>query len=203
MPRTARFFLLGDSTSPSRIWFLCHGYGQLASDFLESARALGGSDTLLVAPEALSRFYLDEHRKVGASWMTREDRLNEIEDYIRYLDLVHEQVLSIASDAGPRLGLLGFSQGVATAARWAVRGRASLDHVVFWGATLPPELSLGELGRTRVTLAGGSRDEFYGEDVRADERRRLQDADVAFDELRFEGGHRLDDRTLETLKALD
>lgn len=203
VPRTARFATLGNEESPSRIWFLCHGYGQLASDFLVSARALAGPNKLLVAPEALSRFYLDEHRKVGASWMTREDRLNEIADYVRYLDRVHDQIVSVTNGSNPRLGVLGFSQGVATAARWAVRGRAAIDHAVFWGAAIPPELSLEELGGVRMTLVGGSRDPFYGEEVWSDERRRLTEARVAFEELHFQGGHRLDDETLEKLDKLD
>src|ERR1051325_10016453 len=49
----------------------------------------------LVAPEGLSRFYLSERateRRVGASWMTREDRLAEIADYLGYLDAVYDDV---------------------------------------------------------------------------------------------------------------
>jgi predicted esterase len=203
VPRTARYLTLGEEKKPRTIWFLCHGYGQLAADFLEMAKALARPTALLVAPEALSRFYLDEHRKVGASWMTREDRLNEMEDYIAYLDIVHERVLAGTDRADARVAVLGFSQGVATAARWAARGKAtnSVGHAVFWGSALPPELSLQTLGHIRVTLAGGSRDPFYGEDVRAGDRNRLTEAKVAFDELLFDGGHRLDDRTLEKLEA--
>src|SRR6266704_6639708 len=86
--RTARYFTLGSSRGVAEVWFACHGYGQLAGRFLEKLRVLDDGTRYLVAPEGLSRFYLSESataRRVGASWMTREDRLVEIEDYVRYL----------------------------------------------------------------------------------------------------------------------
>ena len=82
--RTARYYTLGDPGPGTRqVWVVCHGYGQLASRFLEKLRALDDGTRYLVAPEGLSRFYLSEspaERRVGASWMTREDRLAEIAD---------------------------------------------------------------------------------------------------------------------------
>ncbi|HJS73420.1 MAG TPA: phospholipase, partial [Vicinamibacteria bacterium] len=81
VPRTARYLTLGPGEGPiEEVWFLLHGYGQLASELLHYARALAGDRRLLVAPEGLSRFYHEDHEKVGASWMTREDRLAEIDD---------------------------------------------------------------------------------------------------------------------------
>jgi predicted esterase len=188
---------------PEDIWFLCHGYGQLARELLEGARALEHSKRVLVAPEALSRFYHEDHERIGASWMTREDREREMEDYVRYLDLVHEQLFDIAGSAAARVSVLGFSQGAATAARWAVRGRAEVDHLVLWGAALPPELddaaSLAPLKTMRVTLVAGSRDALFPESAREEQRARLGRHGVAFTEAGFEGGHRLDDETLRQL----
>src|SRR5207244_11621240 len=93
--RSARYFTLG-GTEPREVWFACHGYGQLAARFLEKLRVLDDDGRCLVAPEGLSRFYLTEsptERRVGATWMTREDRLAEIADYVRYLDAVYDDVL--------------------------------------------------------------------------------------------------------------
>src|SRR5881396_3950063 len=96
--RTARYFTLGErSAAVEEVWFACHGYGQLGARFLEKLRVLDDGTRYLVAPEGLSRFYLSEsptERRVGASWMTREDRLAEIEDYVRYLDAVYAVVAS-------------------------------------------------------------------------------------------------------------
>src|SRR6266704_2680299 len=95
--RTARYFTLGHPSDARELWFVCHGYGQLASRFLERFHSLESQRRCIVAPEGLSRFYLTEHpteRRVGASWMTREDRLHEIDDYVRYLDALHAVVAS-------------------------------------------------------------------------------------------------------------
>ena len=201
VPRTARYVTLGALDSdPDEIWFLCHGYGQLASEFLDAARSLESPERLLIAPEALSRFYLQDHKRVGGSWMTREGREHEMEDYIRYLDLLSDQLFAVVDRASVRLVVLGFSQGAATAARWAVRGRAGVDHLVLWGAAPPPELddeaALARLKSMRVTLVSGNRDRQFPESSREEQRSRLQENGVRFSELSFEGGHRLDDDTL-------
>jgi len=66
--RSARYFTLG---RPDReVWFVLHGYGQLAARFLRHFEPLDDGTRLMVAPEALSRFYLGEaraERGVGAS----------------------------------------------------------------------------------------------------------------------------------------
>ncbi len=202
--RTARYLTLGRMDGPlDDLWFLLHGYGQLASEFLDQARALARDRRLLVVPEALSRFYHEDHRKVGASWMTREDRLAEIDDYVSYLDRLHDRILERLRRPEIRLRILGYSQGVATAARWAARGKAEIDELVLWGSPLPHDLddaAMERIGSTRLTLVGGSRDPFLTEAHREEQSSLLRRHGVRFDSKRFEGGHRLDD---DTLRALD
>jgi acetyl esterase/lipase len=202
VPRTARYLTLGPVDGPlDDVWFLLHGYGQLASEFLSSARALARARRLLVAPEALSRFYHEDHETVGASWMTREDRLAEIDDYVSYLDLLQKRIFETVRGERPPLRVLGFSQGVATAARWASRGRAEIERLVLWGSPLPHDLDAAEarrLSRISMTVVTGSRDRFL-----TDEHLRQQFEHwrgVSFEVKRFDGGHRLDD---DTLRALD
>lgn len=76
VPRHARVGLVGDPDSAREAWLILHGYGMLAQGILHWFRAAERPGRLLVAPEGLSRFYLEENgvRRVGASWMTREDR---------------------------------------------------------------------------------------------------------------------------------
>jgi predicted esterase len=200
--RTARFVTMGASGErPGEVWFTCHGYGELASTFIRGLSALDDGTRLIVAPEALSRFYLDPpHGNVGASWMTREDRLNEISDYLKYLDAIKGKVLS-GIDGGPvRVIVLGFSQGAATAARWACRSDLDVTRLVLWGESLPPELedeeSLRRLRSMQLTLVGGSRDKFFTASSRAELQERLNRMGVPFEDLTFTGGHRLDDATL-------
>jgi len=84
--RTARIALLGRPGPEVRhLWLVLHGYRQLAPYFLRKFAPLARPDTLIAAPEGLSRFYLEGYYgKVGASWMTREARLDEIADQISY-----------------------------------------------------------------------------------------------------------------------
>ena len=68
--RTARCAVLGERDDDLRdVWFVLHGYGQLAADFLAGFGAVAEPGRLLVAPEGLSRFYTEgSSGKVGASW---------------------------------------------------------------------------------------------------------------------------------------
>src|SRR5512141_463110 len=117
VPRTARYSAFGPSPASADEWWIAiHGYGQLASDFIVQCAALDNGRRLVVAPEALSRFYQGDDNgasapaRVGASWMTREDRLSEIADYLRYLDLLVES-LRAGLTAPPPIHVLSFSQG--------------------------------------------------------------------------------------------
>jgi acetyl esterase/lipase len=135
--------------------------------------------------------------------MTREERLEEISDYIRYLDLLHDRIFENVPRAQVKLRVLGYSQGVATSTRWAVSGKGDIDQLVIWGSPLPHDLDdagIARLARMRLTVVGGSRDRFLTDEHREEQASLLRRHHVPFEEKRFEGGHRLDN---DTLRALD
>ena len=217
--KTARYVVLGPEDGPvNEVWVACHGYGQLATYFGRHFRGALRPGRLVVVPEALSRFYVTEGgqrigERVGASWMTREDRETEIADITRYLDDVFVAACARA-DADPRtvaLGGVGFSQGTATLVRWLahsplVQSRATrAGRVVLWGGALPHDLDLAEhadwLGAARLHLVAGDRDGFATPGRIVKEERRLAAAGVAYDTTSFSGGHRLDDRLLAEVMA--
>ncbi len=185
---------------------MCHGYGQLAARFLKRFEPIAEGRRLVVAPEALSRFYVGdgEHREqpVGATWMTREDRLHEIADYVKYLDAVHAEVVGGAA-ADVRVRALGFSQGAATASRWAALGTVRLDDLVLWGGELPPDLDLAgaaeRLRRLRITIVAGKNDQYITPKVLAGIERRLTEGAIPFRTQTFPGGHEIDDAVLGQL----
>jgi hypothetical protein len=101
VPRTARYHILGDPAACAELWIVLHGYQQLAERFIRRFEPLPGlgRSRAVVAPEALSRFYVDQapgahgpESRVGASWMTRADRQHEIDDYVEYLDRLADVV---------------------------------------------------------------------------------------------------------------
>jgi predicted esterase len=194
VPRTARYHVIGDPRKATVLWIVLHGYGQLARYFLNSFDGFG-EDLLIVAPEGLNRFYLDpEHTRVGAAWMTREDRMHEIEDQITYLDAL---VLALKKDldATIKVRALGFSQGVATLARWAVKGHTRFGQLVLWAGGIPPELDQATLGKWRdlkVDLVLGDQDQFLKSSDLKSMAQRLGAAGVRHQVHAIKGGHLLD-----------
>ena len=192
--RTARYHVLGEVAAARNIWIVVHGYGQLARYFLTAFEDLA-EERLIVAPEGLSRFYTDDaHQRVGATWMTREDRLHEIDDHVAYLDALVASVGQVAP--GLPVNGLGFSQGVATVTRWALRGRTRLHQLVLWGGQLPPELDTAALtnalSTTRIDLVHGEQDKLVPERVFRDAEERLRSAALTLRTHTFPGGHALD-----------
>jgi predicted esterase len=198
--RTARYYTVGgEGPGRASIWFVLHGYGQLAGPFIRYFADLASAERLIVAPEAMNRFYLigidkpAAERPVGATWMTREDRDSEIADYVEYLDTLHDEVT--AASAGPtgRLVVLGFSQGAATATRWVTHGRARIDRLVLWGGLIPPDTNLANghasLRHVPLTIVVGERDHYISAAALADEAARLDAARIPFELIKFDGGH--------------
>ncbi len=202
--RTASYCVLGELEGRTEeLWFALHGYGQLAREFLEELRPLERPGRVLVAPEGLSRFYRSRGTgPVGASWMTRERRAEEIGDYVRYLDLLAERVLGRRAGSLP-VRALGFSQGAATAARWAVLGATRLAGVALWGSGFPPDLdpvANGErLRAVRWTFVLGERDASVDRTAVERDCERLRSAGLRPELVRFPGGHELDPATLVRL----
>ena len=204
VPRTARYLTLGEVEGAAEIWVVLHGYSMLASGILAWFRPAARPGRLLVAPEGLSRAYFEDHgmRRVGASWMTKEDREAEIEDYVRYLDVLADRLLAGVSDR-PRIEVHGFSQGTATASRWVTFGRHRVDRVALWGGGTPPDLDLNRfrssLGSAPLLLLAGRRDKYLPESAVEAEAARLRAAGVPFELRRYDAGHRVASEPLAEL----
>ena len=212
MPRTARFYQLGRPGPDTRsLWVACHGYGQLAASFASAMEPAVADDRVIVVPEGLSRFYLDDPRKrhgpeapIGASWMTREDRESEIRDHVEYLDLLVAQCLADIGKDVPVVAL-GFSQGVATVCRWAALGVTSLQRLILWGGTLPIDLP-GDRGPdlfrgAAVTLVAGRTDKLSPPDVVERDRERLEASAIPVEMRLHMGGHMISSQMLRSIAA--
>jgi predicted esterase len=204
VPRTARYFTQGEIEGASEVWFLLHGYSMLAAGFLRWFDSVAAPGRLLVAPEALSRSYFEEKgtRRVGASWMTKEDRDAEIEDYVRYLDVLAEHI-GLGVGGAPRVEVHGFSQGTATACRWIAFGRVRVSRLVLWCGGVPPDLPLDRYGpaltAAGLVLAAGTTDSYIPQEEIDREQARLAAAGLTPVVHRFEGGHRVNAALLKDL----
>ena len=205
--RTAHYCLAGPPTARHHL-FVLHGYGQRASDFIQPCLALVSDDRCVVAPEALSKFYTDgmqEHQTVGASWMTRADRETEIADYVAYLDTLADSLAEAtpASAQPPERWVLGFSQGAATASRWALLGETPIHRLILWAGDLAHDLDLaahaGSLQAVDLDLVVGTDDPYISDDRVRTLCTRLDAHDVSYRVHRFDGGHHLNQAVLRSL----
>lgn len=159
--RQFRFEISNPESTATKLLVVLHGYGHLARYFIRKFQILS-DDFLIVAPEGMHRFYLKgESGKVGASWMTKEDRLIDIEDNVHYLN----QLLSHIKKTYPSITevhLLGFSQGGATAARWAGMGSVKLKSIVLWACVFPPDMeNIGTMLQENKYFILGDKDEYF------------------------------------------
>lgn len=199
VPLDCRYFQHAAQGEAKAHWYVLHGYGQLAKFFIRKFSKLSAQGIHVTAPEGLHRFYLEgSSGRVGASWMTKEDRETDIANYIRVLNTLHQNN-DLAKEKIERV-LFGFSQGCATAMRWLCLGDVQFDRLIMWAGSFPTDLPLGEvkekLQNTQLTLVIGDNDEFIKSHHIVELQHLLDEANIEYELIRFEGGHQVDESTL-------
>lgn len=206
--KTARYFTLGEATSLTKnVWFICHGYGQLANHFLRHFEGLDNGNNLLVGAEGLHRFYVKGFNdRVGASWMTKEERLADINDYVNFLDDVYDEVMEQLDRSEVKVHVLGFSQGAATVVRWLCMGRSSADSLVLWAGAFPPDIDYKENADRLLPLdkyvVMGDQDEFISQQQLNDHQSFLKKNNLDHTLITFEGKHEIHKETLMNISKL-
>jgi predicted esterase len=199
----SRYFTSGKLSQNTRfIWIAFHGYGQMAEYFIRKFRKLDATHYVIV-PEGLSRFYLsDNSGRVGASWMTNEDRLTDIENQISYINKIYKSVQP-EINCGAKLIVLGFSQGTATAMRWIVNQSITPYRLLLWAGTIPPDL---DAENKNVDLSGidtyiikGDSDPYTGTVYMENMNEWLKFYKINPIDIIFSGGHTVDVKTLKQL----
>ncbi|MGB0422964.1 MAG: alpha/beta hydrolase [Flavobacteriales bacterium] len=196
---SARYAQLGDSTTASEHWYVLHGYRQLAPHFIKKFKSIESPTRCITAPEGPHRFYIEGYSgRVGASWMTKEDRETDISNYCSLLDQLHAH-LNFSNDV--KQVLLGFSQGAATAVRWFCLGQTIFDALVLWAGSFPKDMDLGLLKEcledSPLVLVVGSKDEFIKSEHINDVKVLLDGAGISYSFVHFDGGHTIQDTALK------
>lgn len=204
----ARFYTLGKLTSNTKqIWFVLHGYGQLAGYFIRKFSALEEQNIFVVAPEGLSRFYLENLQssgrssdRVGATWMTKENRLADIENYLQYLDTVFED--QVGSSNKMPVTIVGFSQGAATASRWITNGKVNFNRLILWAGVFPPDMDFKSgkdiLDHKETYFVYGKSDPFINDGRFAEMNMISAKLGIKPKIISFEGKHEIEEKTLLT-----
>lgn len=195
--KTFRYEISANSNTPEVVLYVLHGYGQQAKYFIRKFQTLF-DDFLVVAPEGMHRFYLKASSgRVGASWMTKEAREDDIADNIRWLNDVDER---ISAEFHPkRKILLGFSQGGATAARWHHKGLPNFDALILWACVFPPDLKPEDEINSEYQqhFVLGEEDEFYDKSTQSDLIRFYKNK--GFSTHRYAGVHDIHIPTLKNI----
>ncbi len=205
--RTARYYSLGSGEGEiNELWFVLHGYGQRAEDFIKNFTPIVNEGVVVIAPEALSRFYVKGFAgEVGASWMTREDRISEIKDYIRYLDNLYAEIKFTLHHPPKKIISLGFSQGCPALMRWQAEGNSPVDEIVIWSGDVPRDLAFAKFKantqKARKWMISSPTDEFITPEIYNESQGLYLANDIPFQVMNFEGGHKIPDSTLKEFRS--
>ena len=202
-----RYYCIGaENTTPEEIWFVLHGQGQLAQFFINKFAPIASPTRKIIAPEGLSKYYLDGYQgRVGASWMTKENRLVDIVNYLKFLTAIRDK--EVIDPSSTSTTLLGFSQGAATASRWALQNTMRLDQLILWSGIFPPDLDFGngreKLKNTQILNVYGNEDPFLNNERLKEQYDLAKKLDVQVTPVQFNGGHEIHEKTLVDIASRD
>ncbi len=188
--KTARIYLEGNlNEKTDEVLVVLHGYAQLAQFFIKRFESISNENRVIIAPEGLSKFYWQGmNGRVVASWMTKEDRINEIKDQITYLDKVYNQIKSKSPKA--RISVLGFSQGTATGCRWIANSKVNLDRVILWAGGIPEDvLEFDSIKKQQFEIVIGTEDEYISEEKIEKMKEKFSNHKIKYELTKFKGGH--------------
>ena len=201
----ARYEKLGSLSPNGELWFVLHGYGQLAPYFIKKFQFLADRGHCVIAPEGLNRFYLKGFSgRVGATWMTKEGRLDDIQNYVNYLN----EVYRVETEGLDRpVNLLGFSQGTATVSRWVAQSDIHYDRLFIWAGILPEDLHLESaiprFAGKSIYFAYGNEDIFITKGRLAGHYRTAENLKIQPELLEFNGEHDIHQDTILQIMGYD
>lgn len=190
--KTTKIAILGDIKKSTDVWIVLHGYGQLVQFFIRKFKILEENNITVIAPEAQSRFYNTGFKgRVGATWMTSEERETDIKDYINYLNSIYLKY----NLKGKKVTLLGFSQGGATAGRWYANNSDKFGKLILWSSVFPPDFNLEKFDLSNCEMVIGNNDPFMNEkNYNQLDKLITNHKKIALHS--FEGGHDIDSKML-------
>ena len=205
--KTARYFQSGSiSNKTKNVWFVFHGYGMLSEFFIKKFDCILNDSTVVIAPEASNRFYLENnYYRVGASWMTKLDKEKDIEDNISYIQTLYSKIVDEIGHTNFKLNTLGFSQGGATLVRWIMSNSINIDSLILWGSDIPKDC-LTEEKKSRwnsidVKLVIGNQDEYINEENKQKVIDLIRSYGLKYELIAYEGSHKIIEKELEKIAA--
>ena len=195
--KKARYYQIGTaSKSISKIFIVLHGYAMLSEFFIQKFKNLDDGNTLIIAPEALNRFYIDSnYGRVGASWMTKEERESDIEENIEYLNSLIKTVCDEIGHYNFKMNILGFSQGGATACRWIFSSKMKVDNLILWAGDIPKDTMIeknkSKWNSFNTHIVMGKQDHLINDKMKAKFLKLILDYKLDYKLTEYQGDHRI------------
>ncbi len=159
------------------IWLCFHGLGYLSKFFKKYFKSLDPVTNAVIIPQAPAKFYLGtKFKHVGASWLTRVDTDQEMQNNLNYLDQVMSQEKVIGD---PRLVFMGYSQGVSIATRLLKHYAQPIQALIMHSGSIPAELTdedgkLFQANCKRFIHIAGTKDEYLTEELIKREESKIE-----------------------------
>lgn len=172
-----------------KVLVVLHGYGQLAKFFIKKFEHLKEYDILAI--QAPNLFYLNGFSgRVGANWMTKENREEAILCQRKILLAVKEYV----ADKYQSVSLCAFSQGVATGSRWIMWDLILFDRVLLYAGEIAPEAFdwFAQNNLERIRYVVGNEDEFFSSEKVDAYQKKLNSVGIPIELEKVVGTHSID-----------
>ncbi|MFZ1678870.1 MAG: hypothetical protein WAT91_16420 [Saprospiraceae bacterium] len=193
----------GTVTSETKyVWICLHGYGELGKYFIRHFEFLDPGENLVIVPEGMNRYYTDEiHERLAANWMTKEDRLDEIADYILFLETLRSK---LSWDKNPNIKIIyfGFSQGVTTLIRWLTTIHPRADYILMWAGAIPDDIAFDHSRLYFEKIMShyfiGDMDRYLKKESMQIMKKLLEQTGMNTEIHSFAADHRIDDDVLKS-----
>ena len=193
---------LTDTTE--NIWIVFHGYGQLSKYFIRRFDVLDADKNYIIAPQGLSKFYVDEdYKNVGASWLTKEDKESDLLNQQKYLIKLMDELKSKIDFSKIKINLFGFSQGVSAFTRLLINYNMKIDNIIIWAGWVPDEffnINKNVLKDTNLFFVVGNKDKYYNNPIIKGYIEKFKKTlNKEIDYFVFDGGHIVDRKVLKKI----
>ena len=203
--KTGKYSQIGKSSKKiNNVWIVLHGYGMLSEYFVKKFECIIDETTLVIAPEATNRFYLaNNYTRVGASWMTKLDREQEISDNILFLDKLFTIIKREIGHDNFKLNTLGFSQGGPALVRWLMSNKLNTNSLILWGSDIPKD-SLVTENKSRwnsmnLKIVIGKNDEYINEEKKQEFVGVVKSYGLKYDLIEYKGSHKIIEEELKKI----
>lgn len=187
------------TSNTKNVWLVLHGIGYLGRFFLRHFQPLDSEENYIICPQAPSKYYKDQaYKRVGASWLTKENTVLETENVLNYIDSVIDAE-SIDFESVNFI-VLGYSQGVSIATRWLANRKRVCNQLIMISGVFPKELNganFQHIPNLKAIHTVGLKDELFDPINVKKQENRLEVYFPAFKIINHNGGHVLDSELFE------